>query len=82
MRKSTLTTEEQYRKSYKKIIREINKNGKVELANNKGEAYIINTGRSMRRIDIYSLVAQDAGYGHSEYTAARYVKKIIREKTV
>jgi hypothetical protein len=81
MHKSTLTTEEQYRKSYEKIIRSINKNGRVELTDRDGKPYTVNIGRSMRRIDIYSLIAQDVGYGHSEYTAARYIKKILKEKS-
>jgi hypothetical protein len=81
MRKSTQTTEELYRKSYEKIIREINAGGKVEIVGSDGQPFTVNTGRSLRRIDIYNIVAQDIGLGHSEYTAARYIKKIIKEKS-
>ena len=81
MRKSTSTTEERYRKSYEKIIRAINEKGKIEITNGDGEIITIDTARSLRRIDIYYIVAQDVGYGHSEITAARYIKKIIKEKS-
>jgi hypothetical protein len=79
MHNSTVTTEKCYRKAYNEAIRAINEKGKVEVSNNKGETFTINTGYSMRRADIYSLVAQLAGYGHCERTAARYIKKILKK---
>ena len=79
MHNSTVTTEKCYRKAYNEAIRAINEKGKVEVANNKGETFTINTGYSMRRADVYSLVAQLAGYGHCERTAARYIKKILKK---
>jgi predicted PP-loop superfamily ATPase len=80
MRKSTLIIEEKYMKSYEKIISEINKNGKVTICGSNGEPITVNTGRSIRRVDIYSLVAQDVGLGHSEHTVAWRIRKILKEK--
>jgi hypothetical protein len=80
MHNSTITTERCYRKAYDEAIRAINEKGKVEIRSNKGETFTINTAYSLRRADIYSLVAQLAGYGHCERTAARYIKKIIKEE--
>jgi hypothetical protein len=78
---STLTTKKRYRDSYEKIIREINEKGKIEISDRNGEPIIIEAARSLRRIDLYYIIAQDVGYGHSEITAARYIKKILREKS-
>jgi hypothetical protein len=81
MHNSTITAEERYRKVYEEAIKEINEKGKVEVSGNNGETLIVNTGYSVRRTDIYNLVAQLAGYGHSEITVARYIKRILKKKS-
>jgi hypothetical protein len=81
MHNSTIAAEEHYRKAYEEAIRAINEKGKVEVSGSNGETLTINTGYCVRRSDIYSLVAQLAGYGHSEITVARYIKRILKKKS-
>jgi hypothetical protein len=71
-RESTKKTRELIRRSYDKIIRKINSGeGRIVIAEN----VYVDAGKTLRKADIYALVAQDIGLDYSESTVEKYVRE-------
>ncbi|MDR2359385.1 MAG: hypothetical protein LBD87_06260 [Prevotellaceae bacterium] len=65
------------RASYDKVIKAIN-SGKGKITLDDGVA--IDAGKSLRKVDIYSIVSQDIGLGYCEQMIEKYVREYLKEK--
>jgi hypothetical protein len=76
-RETTKIARDKIIESYQKIISNIN-SGQGNIIMNSGAT--INAGKSLRKVDIYNLIAEDTAMGYSEKMIEKYVQQFANSK--